>query len=255
VAEGSCRGGCPYATIMAIDSEFQKKLQIFLAAAIVLAGVRAGYIVYERHEALKAETKPEPEKALKADYYVTPKKLHAYDLKSARQLMEQPVWVKVGYQLTYYPYDRQRHRVDFGHEAGTLPPLRKLAIQDVISEVSPKAPGIKQVMACFSLEGKSYAVPIGAEKGADFKVYTDEIFFLEDPRELYKHWSADVWKQIDAHEVRPGMSELQASFAIGLGVPEGSGDYGSRTLHYANGGKPLVITFENDKAVEIKPAA
>jgi hypothetical protein len=37
-----------------------------------------------------------------------------------------------------------------------------------------------------------------------------------------------------------------------MGVPEGSGDYGSRTLHYANGGKPLVITFQNDKAVEIK---
>ena len=48
------------------------------------------------------------------------------------------------------------------------------------------------------------------------------------------------------------MSELQASFAIGAGVPEGSGDYGSRTLHYSNAGKPLVITFQNDKAVEIK---
>jgi hypothetical protein len=49
------------------------------------------------------------------------------------------------------------------------------------------------------------------------------------------------------------MNELQASFAIGVGIPEGSGDYGSRTLHYANGGKPVTITFENDKAVEIKP--
>jgi hypothetical protein len=48
------------------------------------------------------------------------------------------------------------------------------------------------------------------------------------------------------------MSELQASFAIGLGIPEGSGDYGSRTLHYTNGGRPVTITFENDKAVEIK---
>jgi hypothetical protein len=48
------------------------------------------------------------------------------------------------------------------------------------------------------------------------------------------------------------MSELQASFSIGAGIGEGSGDYGSRTLHYANGGKPLIITFQNDKAVEIK---
>jgi len=240
---------------MAIDPEFRKKLQIFLVAAIVLAGGRAAYVVYERHEALKDEAKPRQETALKADYYITPKKLHAYDLKSARQLTEQPVWVKVGYQLTYYPYDVAQHKTRFAHEAGTLLPLQKLAIQDVVTDVSPQAPGIKQVLARFALEGKAYAVPIGAEKGGDFKIYSDDIFFIEDPRDLYKHWPADVWKKIDAHEVQAGMSELQASFAIGMGVPEGSGDYGSRTLHYANGGKPLVIAFENDKAVEIKPGS
>ncbi len=240
---------------MAIDPEFQKKLQVFLAAAIVLAGGRAAYIVYERHEARMEDAKPRQETLLKADYYVTPKKLHPYDLKSARQLTEQPVWVKVGYQLTYYPYDRERHRTDFGHEAGTLLPLQKLAIQDVVTGVSPLAPGIKQVLACFSVEGKGYAVPIGAEKGGDFAIYSDDIFFIEDPHDLYKHWPVDNWKKIDAHEVQTGMSELQASFAIGLGIPQGSGGYGSRTLHYPNGGKALDIRFENDEAVEIKPAS
>ena len=240
---------------MAIDPEFQKKLQVFLVIAIVLAGGRAAYVVYARHEARKEEAKPKQETALKADYYVTPKKLRAYDLKSARQLIEQPVWVKVGYQLTYYPYNRERHKADFGHEVGTLLPLQKLAIQEVVTDVSPQAPGIKQVLACFALEGKAYAAPVGAEKGGNFKIYSDDIFFIEDPRELYKHWPADVWKKIDAHEVQAGMNELQASFAIGLGIPEGSGGYGWRTLHYLNGGKPLVITFENDKALEIKPGS
>ena len=237
---------------MAIDPEFQKKLQVFLAVAIVLAGGRAAYIVYERHEAMKEDAKPKQEMTLKADYYVTPKTVHAYDLKSARQFTEQPVWVKYGYQLTYYPYDSKRHKTDFGHEAGVLLPLQKLAIQDVVTDVAPQAPGNKQVLACFSLDGKNYAVPIGAQKGGDFKLRANDIFFIEDPHDLYRHWPADVWKKIDAHEVQSGMSELQASFAIGSGIPEGSGDYGSRTLHYANGGKPLVITFQNDKAVEIK---
>jgi hypothetical protein len=237
---------------MAIDPEFQKKLQVFLAIAIVLAGGRAAYIVYERHEAMKEDAKPKQEMTLKADYYVTPKTVHAYDLKSARQFTEQPVWVKYGYQLTYYPYDSKRHKTDFGHEAGVLLPLQKLAIQDVVTDVAPQAPGNKQVLACFSLEGKKYAVPIGMEKDSDFKLRANDIFFIEDPHDLYRHWPADVWKKIDAHEVQSGMSELQASFAIGSGIPEGSGDYGSRTLHYANGGKPLVITFQNDKAVEIK---
>jgi hypothetical protein len=240
---------------MAIDPESRKKLQLLLAVAIVLAGARAAYIVYQRRAALQEDSQPRQEAALKADYYVTPKKLRAYDLKSARQLTRQPVWVKFGYQLTYYPYDRERRKTDFAHEAGMLPPLQELAIQDVVTGVSPLAPDTKQVLAVFSLDGKGYAVPIGAEKGADFKSYIDEIFFIEDPRQLYHHWPAEVWQKIDAHEVQPGMSELQASFAIGLGIPEGSGDYGSRTLHYANGGRPLLITFQNDKAVEIKPAS
>jgi hypothetical protein len=138
---------------------------------------------------------------------------------------------------------------------GTLLPLQKLAIQDVVTDVSPLAPETKQVLAVFSLDDKAYAAPIGAEKGGDFKIYSDDIFFIEDPRGLYKHWSADVWKKIDAHEVQAGMSELQASFAIGLGVPEGSGDYGWRTLRYADGGKPLVITYQNGEAVRIKPGS
>lgn len=240
---------------MAFDSETRKKLQIFLIVAILIAGGRAAYVVYERHEARKEESKPKPEGAMKADYYVTPKKLHAYDLKSAQELTAQPVWVKVGYQLTYYPYDRAALKTNFTHEAGLLLPLQKLALTSVVTDVSSKAPGVRQVMACFLLDGKSYAVPIGAEKGSDFKLYTDEIFFLEDPHDLYKHWPAEVWQKIDAHQVQPGMSELQAGFAIGLGVPEGSGDYGFRTLHYANGGKPLVIAFENDKAVAIRPGS
>jgi hypothetical protein len=238
---------------MALDPEFQKKLQIFLVAAIVIAGGRAAYIVYERHEALKEEAKPKQETLLKPDYYVSSKKLRPYDLKSAWQLTEQPLWVKVGYQLTYYPYDRERHKANFVHDAGTLPPLEKLAIQDVVTDVSPQAPGVRQVLAVFSLEAKNYAVPIGAEKGGEFKIYSDDAFFIEDPHELYKHWPADVWQKVDAHEVQAGMSELQCSFAIGLGVPESSGDYGWRSLRYANGGKALVITFENDKALVIKP--
>jgi hypothetical protein len=239
---------------MAIDAEFQKKLQVFLVIAIVVAGGRAAYIVYERHEAMREETKPKQERALNPDYYVTPKKLHAYDLKSAReQLIAQPVWVKYGYLMTYFPYDRLRHKTDFAHDAGTLAPLQKLAIQDVVTDAAPKAPGVKQVMACFSLDGKNYAVPIGAEKGDDFKLRANDMFFMEDPHDLYKHWPADVWQKIDTHEVQTGMSELQTSFAIGMGSSEGSGDYGSRTLHFANAGKPLVISFENDKAVAIKP--
>src|SRR5271156_6597276 len=139
---------------MAIDSEFQKKLQIFLVAAIVLAGGRAAYIVYERHEAMKDDAKPRQETLLNADYYVTPRKLHPYDLKSARQLTDQPVWVKVGYAYTYYPYTAAAHHSDFAHEAGLLLPIEKLQIKDVVTDTAPESPGEKQVMAVFDENGK-----------------------------------------------------------------------------------------------------
>lgn len=237
---------------MALDAEARKKLQIVLALGIVIAGARTAYILYERHGARQETVAPRQEAPLKADYYVTPKKLHPYDLKSARELTKQPVWVKVGGQITYYPWDRTRQRADWGHDTATLGPLEKLAITDVVTDVPPKAAGSKQVMALFDLDGKAFAAPIGVEKDGEFKIYSDDIFFIQDPRELYKYWPADVWKTIDAHKVQQGMSELQASFAIGLGVPVGSGDYGWRTLRYANDGKPLTITFENDKAVAMK---
>lgn len=240
---------------MVIDPESRKKIQRFLLAAILIAGGRAAYIVYSRYQDRKEAEKPRQEKTLNADYYISPKKLHPYDLKSARELTRQPVWVKLGHGYTYYPYDATRRKVEFKHEAGTLPPLQKLQIQDVVTDVAPQAPNSKQVVARFVLDGKPFAVPIGVDQSGDIRIYSDEMFFIEDPHELYKHWPEEIWKAIEQHDARPGMNELQASFALGIGIPQGSGDYGSRTLKYANGGKPLTITFRGDKAVEIKPGS
>jgi hypothetical protein len=238
-----------------MDPELHKKLQIFLLAAIVLAGGRTAFILYQRRETAQEDAKPRRETLLNPDYYVTPKKLHPHDLQSARQLTAQPVWVRLGYQISYYPYSAERRQADFAHEAGTLPPLQKLAIQDVVTAVSPLAPGTTQVLARFAIDGKDFAAPIGVEKSGVFRIYSDNIFFIEDPHNLYNHWPADVWHKIDAHAVQPGMSELQAAFAVGMGIQQGSGAYGSRTLRYPNGGNPLTIAFENDKAVAIKPGS
>ena len=235
-----------------MSEEAKKRIQIALALAIVVAGVRAGYILYQRHEDYVAAQKQQQAKSAgysNPEYYVTPKKLYPFDLKSAKQLTQQPVWVKEGYRYTYYPYDTARKRTDFGREAGLLLPIERLEVKDVVPD---SAAGKRQMMAVFQKEGKSYAVPIGFEADEQYKIYSDEMFYIEDPHDLYKHWPADVWKKIDAHEVQDGMDELQTLFAIGMGIPEGSGNYGSETLRYANGGKPLVVTFENNKAIAIK---
>src|SRR5271154_7233215 len=121
-----------------MNEDAKKWIQIALALAVVVAGVRAGYILYERHEEYLAAEKQEQAKNAgysNADYYVVPKKLYPFDLKSAKQLTLQPVWVKEGYKYTYYPYDAARKRTDFGHEAGLLLPIERLEIKDVVTDV------------------------------------------------------------------------------------------------------------------------
>jgi hypothetical protein len=241
-----------------MSEEAKKRIQIALALAVVVAGVRAGYILYERHEDyLAAQQQEQAKKAgySNADYYVVPKKLYPFDLKSAKQLTQQPVWAKEGYRYTYYPYDAARKRTDFAHEAGLLLPIERLEIKDVVTGIPAGAGSRRQVMAVFQKEGKSYAVPIGFETEGQYKIYSDEILYVEDPHELYKHWPADVWQAVTQHEVKPGMNELQADFAVGMGVPDSGGSSEEKTVRYPNGGKPLVVIYHDGKAAEIKPGA
>ena len=231
-----------------MTSEAKQKIQLVLVIAIAVAALRAGYVVYERHsERTEQAAKQAP--PLNPDYYVVPKKLYPYDLKSAKQLTQQPVWVKEGYRFTYYPYDRVRHHTDFSREAGLLLPIQKLEIKDVVTDTTPAQ--LRQVMAVFEQEGKTYAVPLGSQTGNSYQIYSDEMFFIQDPRELYKHWPPDVWESIEKNQIKPGMNEFQAYFAIGIGVPERSSDPAVKTVRYPNGGKPVTITFRDGKAAEI----
>lgn len=235
--------------------ELKQRVQLLLAVLIVVAIARTGWILWQRHVADEQEKaqKQTSNAPLNADYYVTPKKLYPFDLKSAKQLTQQPVWVKEGYKYTYYPFNPATHRSDFKNDAGTLGPLEKLDIKDVVLDASPGTKDQRQVMAVFEKDGKSFAFPIGAEKGGEYKIYSDEMLYVQDPKELYKHWPADVWQAVDSHQVKPGMNELQADFAVGMGVPERSSDPESKTVNYPNGGKPLIVVYRNGKAAEVKP--
>jgi hypothetical protein len=237
--------------------EAKQRIHLALALAIVVAGLRTAYILYQRHEDSVAAEKQKQTKNVaysNPDYYVTPKKLYPFDLKSAKQLTQQPVWVKEGYRYTYYPFSTATRHTDFAHEAGLLLPIERLDIQDVVVEIGPGGGNRRQMMAVFKREGKSYAVPIGFESEGQYKIYSDEMFYVEDPHELYKHWPPEVWQAVEAHEVKPGMNELQADFAVGMGVPD-SGSSSEKTVRYPNGGKPLVVIYHDGKAVEIKPGA
>jgi hypothetical protein len=223
-----------------------KIFQIVLLVALVAAGINFFLNFRERRSVVVVGPKQQ-QVAVDPDFYVNPKKLHPQDLKDAKQLTQQPVWVREGYRFTYYPY---AGKPDTKHPAGTLGPIEKLDLKDVV--VDRTEPGAeKQVMAVFEKDAKRYAFPVGTEENGNYTFYSDDILFIQDPRQLYKHWSPDVWKAIDNHEVKPGMNELQASFAIGMGTPEGTGESNPRVVDYANNGHPVKVTYNNGKASEV----
>ena len=226
-----------------------KILQVILLIAVGAAAINFYRGMRERRTGLAAPRKIEV--ALDPDYYVTPKKLHPQDLKDAKELTQQPVWIREGYRFTYYPYPGH---TDFQHPAGRLGPIEKLNVVNITVD-RPKASGEKQVMAVFEKDGKRYAFPIGSAEGDSYQFFSDDILFVEDPHKLYQHWPVEVWKSIDTHELRPGMNELQASFAIGMGSPEGTGETNPRLVDYPNNGHPLRVTYTNGKITDIQPGA
>lgn len=243
-----------------------KKIQIVLLAFFIVAGIRVFLIYRERHAPMPTSSAAPPNPNFSADDYVVPTQTHAYDLKSAKEdLTGKTVWVKSGNQIYYYPY--ASGRVDFKHPAGLLPPLDKIVITNVIQAAAPNtkgeeiAPGVRvreeQVMAVFhrDQDSKMYAAPIGANRGGDYTLFINDAFYLDDPRQLYKDWPADVWQAIEHHQAKAGMNELQVSFALGIGASEGSsGEYGNRTLTYDNNGHPVKVTFEHNHATQVQSA-
>ncbi|MCG8648585.1 MAG: hypothetical protein MI861_02055, partial [Pirellulales bacterium] len=90
------------------------------------------------------------------------------------------------------------------------------------------------------------------------RFYVDELFFIEDPRELFDDWPPEVWEKVAAHQVEPGMSEYQAAFALGVGiVRESSKDGRFRVVEYSAcekaGVKPVVIRYVDGDADTITP--
>ena len=232
----------------------RKRLQIALAVALAIATLRAAIIFYGRYAERHAAPDAAVELPMDPDSYVVPRKLYAYDLKSAHELAGRPVWVREGYRSAYFPCDPERLRCDFQHQAGMLGPIQRVDVKDVIRVPSPRASGQPQIMVVFDAEGKSFGFSVGAVSGQNYKFYIDDMLFFDDPHQLYRHWPAEIWQAVDQHQVRKGMSERQVTFSIGTGYLHGGGQGSIRVLTFPNGGKPLLVTFEQGRAVDIQPA-
>jgi hypothetical protein len=114
--------------------------------------------------------------------------------------------------------------------------------------------GSRQAMAVFALPGSAqlFAMPIGYMQGSEEAYYSDILFFYDDPHTIYDRWPKDVWAAIDAHQVKPGMSELKTRMAIGQKAHADGPNEGDRIVTYDQDGKHWTVTYVGNKATVIK---
>jgi hypothetical protein len=227
------------------------------AVLFLAVGGELAYLHHERNAPVAVKA-PERE-VIADDDLVFLKKKRPENLKEVKELVGSTVWVSAGGQLEFYPY--AGHSAQYAKSAGTLLGAEPIVIKDAIEQVAPKNAtfripgGDKQVLLVFTKPGdtKEYAVPVGYRQGSDYTFYTDEIFFYDDPHELYKHWGPEIWKAVDSHQVILGMNERQVELSLGQVSQSTSKDYGNRMVVFANMGKPMAVTFVNNKVTAFRP--
>lgn len=174
------------------------------------------------------------------------------------RLVGTTVWMKNGNTIAYFPY--VGGQVDFVHRTGMVPPLAQLEIKKVIRAAVPSkvddgiSHGSRQTFVVFALPGSTalYASPIGVTDGHSEAYFDDMLFFYDDPHVIYNYWPKSVWTAIDAHRVEPGMSELETRLAVGMKMHTAGLTEGNRTVTYDENGKTWTVTYDHNKATEIK---
>jgi hypothetical protein len=233
-----------------------------IGATVVLVLAVGGEMAWLRHKQnAPMKFKAATEEVLADDDLVYLRKMHQDSMKDMKALEGKTVWVSAGGQMEYYPY--AGHRVEYAKSAGTLLGAQRMVLKDAVEQVAPKAAtfripgGDRQVSEVFTLPdgadpNKEYAVPVGYRQAGQYTFYVDEIFFYDDPHELYKHWGPEIWKAVDAHQVILGMNERQVELALGQVSKSTSQNYGNRMVVFSNLGKPMAVTFEKNKVTAFR---
>ncbi len=216
------------------------------------------FIVWRQRQNPGVVGEQQPEQHLSADELAVVRMEFPQHFDDVKDLEGKSVWMKNGYSMPYYPY--AGGRVDFAKPSGVLPAAQKLDVKKAIKAAAPASVrnniehGDRQVMVVFTLPGgtQQFATPVGFLQGQDEHYFCDLLFYYDDPHTIYSNWPKDAWAAIDAHQVKPGMSELQTRMSIGMKAhPDGQTE-GSRTVDYDVNGKHYVVTYRDNHATSIQ---
>jgi hypothetical protein len=167
------------------------------------------------------------------------------------------VWEKNGYAMPYFTY--AGGEVQFAKRPGVIAAAQRMEVKKIVKAAVPASVADKiehgslQAFAVFALPGSEalYATPIGFMQGSTEAYYCDQLFYYDDPHTIYDHWPKDVWAAIDAHQVNPGMSELETRMSIGKDLQPDGDTEGERTVTYNQAGKRWTVTYVRNQATVI----
>jgi hypothetical protein len=239
-----------------------QKLALGTLLVAVIAGARIYFVVKSRENPGMVQTTGEQPRKMTSDELAVVREMYWATFDQAKAIEGTSVWVRAGYSLPYYPY--AGGKVEFGKRVGVLPSAEKMDVQKLIKAATPAKEdnriyhGTRQYFVVFTLPNSSdtkatYAAPIGYVEGNDEKLYSDQLFYYDDPQKIYDNWPKDVWTAVAAHTPKVGMSELQTQMTVGILMDTGgSQDVGNRTVTFHAGDKTWIVSFANDKATSVK---
>ncbi len=211
--------------------------RLSLKVTLVVGAVYLAYHFYERHRIANMTIGEQPTKrSLPSDAFVFVPKSYATNLTSARErLTGKPLWIREGYRWVYQPGD---------------------VLFEPLERIVPSAFEVRggEVVLLFEEAGERRSFVIGTQQ----RVFVDEIFFVKDPRQIYDHWTDEMWAEAAQGVVATGMSEVRIGFALGVGqvVRQSPGGM-TRIVDYkqcaAAGLDPVRVTYRDHVAESIEP--
>jgi hypothetical protein len=237
-----------------------QRVAIPTLVAVLIAGVYLFFVFKARRDSSIA-THQEAARPVNMDDLAVVRQYIFASFDAAKLLEGMTVWVKAGYSLPYYPF--AGGQVQFSKRVGELPAAEELHISKLVKAVVPanesnRVPhGGRQYFAVFTIGGPdtragTFAAPIGYAEGNNETLYSDQLFYYDNPKKIFDNWPKPVWVAVAAHEARPGMTENQVRMALGILIESDSQSIGNRTVTYHAGPKTWTVTFANGVATQVK---
>jgi hypothetical protein len=243
--------------------KLSQKVGLLTLGVVLVSSVRIYMVWKSRQDAGEVKKAPES-KRLTDDQLAIITQYYFATFDQAKQLEGKNVWVKAGFALPYFPYTAGA--VQFSKPIGDLPGGEMLAVSKLVKAVAPAKlddrveHGTRQYFAVFTITGPeadakaeqgTFAAPIGFAVGDKETLHTDLLFYYDDPKTIFDHWSQPVWDAIARHTPIVGMTENQARMAAGILLESDSTEQGDRTVTYHAGTKNWKVTFAKGVATSV----